>query len=471
MKLWAGRLGEQGGKAAIAFTGSFEFDKRFFAEDISASIAHAEMLGQRQIIESSEATAIVKGLEKLRNRVSAEGFPKDTEDEDIFSFVERELFQDIGEAAGKLHTARSRNDQVATDFRLYVKSSCRRLLDSVLLMREAIISLADQNYTVITAGFTHLQIAQPVLLGHHLLAWDCMFTRDTELIEATYRIADVLPLGAGAIGGVPYPIDPGSVAQRLGFSRIAENSMDAVSDRDFVSTYLFAATMISNHLSRIAEEICLWNSAQFATISIADSYATGSSIMPQKKNPDVAELARAKAARVLGTLTGFLATTKGLPLAYNLDLQEDKEAVFTAEDAILPALHAMAGLIKSLTIHPERMRLLASSNHSSATDLADYLVTQHKVPFRKAHEIVGGIVRNCEMQGINLADADLTTLQTGSTLFTEDSLERLDPMWSISTRNSPGGTAPELVKAALANARNKFNATKQKWAALPPKLP
>ena len=471
MTLWSGRFSEDGGKDAMGFTASFAFDRRFFVEDIAASIAHAEMLGLKKIIKPAEAKELVAGLERLRDRVIARGFPDSADDEDVFSFVERELFADVGAVAGKLHTARSRNDQVATDFRLYVRAACRRLLDAVLALRGSIITVAEANGDVITAGLTHLQVAQPVLLGHHLLAWDCMFARDTELIETAYRVADVLPLGAGALAGVSYPIDPHYVAERLGFARITENSMDAVSDRDFVSTYLFTATMAGNHLSRVAEEICLWNSTHFGAISIADSYATGSSIMPQKKNPDVAELARAKAARLLGTLTGFLATTKGLPLTYNLDLQEDKEAVFTAEDAILPALHTMAGLIESVTIHPERMRELAASGHSAATDLADYLVVQRKVPFREAHEIVAGLVRNCEASGIELADADLPVLQAASKLFTKDALEVLDPAWSVNARKSPGGTAPDRVAAALAAARDELNAATHDWADRPPPLP
>lgn len=471
MTLWSGRLGEEGGREAMGFTASFAFDRRFFAEDIAASIAHAEMLGLKKIIKPAEAKELVAGLERLRERVVGQGFPESADDEDVFSFVERELFADVGAVAGKLHTARSRNDQVATDFRLYVRAACRRLLDAGLALRESILTLAEANPDVITAGLTHLQVAQPVLLAHHLLAWDRMFARDAELIEAAYRVADVLPLGAGALAGVAYPVDPRYVAERLGFARLAENSMDAVSDRDFVSTYLFAAAMAGNHLSRVAEEICLWNSTHFGAVTIADSYATGSSIMPQKKNPDVAELARAKAGRLLGTLTGFMATTKGLPLSYNLDLQEDKEAVFAAEDAILPALTTMAGLIGSLTIHPERMRALAASGNSAATDLADYLVVKRNVAFREAHEIVAGLIRECETQGLDLADADLGVLQAASKLFTKDALEVLDPAWSVKARRSPGGTAPHRVAAALAAARDEVNATAYDWADKPPPLP
>ncbi len=471
MTLWAGRFGAEGGTDAMGFTASFAFDRRFFAEDIAASIAHAEMLGLNKIIKPPEAKELVAGLERLRKRVAEQGFPESAEDEDVFSFVERELFADVGAVAGKLHTARSRNDQVATDFRLYVRAACRRLLDAELALRQSIVTLAEANGDVLTAGLTHLQVAQPVLLGHHLLAWERMFARDAELVETAYRVADVLPLGAGAMAGVSYPIDPKYVAERLGFARLSENSMDAVSDRDFVSTYLFAAAITGNHLSRVAEEICLWNSTQFGLITIADSYATGSSIMPQKKNPDVAELARGKAGRLLGTLAGFMATTKGLPLTYNLDLQEDKEAVFTAEDAILPALHTMAGLIASVTIHPDRMRTLAASGNSAATDLADYLVQKRNVAFREAHEIVAALVRDCKTNDIELADVDLAGLQAASKLFTKDALEVLDPAWSVNARTSPGGTAPDRVAAALAAARDQLNAAAHDWADRPPPLP
>ncbi len=470
MILWGGRFGDGGGSKATDFTASFGFDRRFFSEDISASIAHAEMLGRTDIIKKIESEHLVDALGRLRERVLAAGIPDSADDEDIFSFVERELLADIGSVAGTLHTARSRNDQVATDFRLYLRAAAGRLQDAVRALRSAILDLAAANSRVITAGFTHLQVAQPVLLAHHLLAWERMFARDATLIDAAYDLADVLPLGAGALAGVTYPIDSGYIAKRLGFARLTENSMDAVADRDFVSSYLFAATMTGNHLSRVAEEICLWNSTPYNLITINDAYATGSSIMPQKKNPDVAELARAKAGRLLGALTGFLATTKGLPFAYNLDLQEDKEAVFTAEDAILPALHTMAGLISTLTVQPERMRELAATGHSAATDLADYLV-ERGLTFRQSHKVVGQLVRECEARGINLADADLDLLQATSKLFTSEALERLDPAWAVNARNSVGGTAPNRVAAALAAARDQINAGAAEWKGRPPSLP
>ena len=470
MILWGGRFGGGGGSKATDFTASFGFDRRFFSEDISASIAHAEMLGRTDIIKKIESEHLVDALGRLRERVLAAGIPDSADDEDIFSFVERELLADIGSVAGTLHTARSRNDQVATDFRLYLRAAAGRLQDAVRALRSAILDLAAANSRVITAGFTHLQVAQPVLLAHHLLAWERMFARDATLIDAAYDLADVLPLGAGALAGVAYPIDSSYIAERLGFARLTENSMDAVADRDFVSSYLFAATMTGNHLSRVAEEICLWNSTPYSLITIDDVYATGSSIMPQKKNPDVAELARAKAGRLLGALTGFLATTKGLPFAYNLDLQEDKEAVFTAEDAILPALHTMAGLISTLTVQPERMRELAAAGHSAATDLADYLV-ERGLTFRQSHKVVGQLVRECEARGINLADADLDLLQATSKLFTSEALERLDPAWAVNARNSVGGTAPNRVAAALAAARDQINAGAAEWNGRPPSLP
>lgn len=425
------------------------------------------MLGAAGILQRDEVAQLRRGLSRIRAEIDATGIPDDAQDEDIFSFVERRLGELIGDTAGRLHTARSRNDQVATDFRLYIKGLCRRSALAVCELRRAILGLAGRYPDALTAGMTHLQIAQPVLFAHQLLAYDQMLQRDLDLFAHAYDRADVLPLGAGALAGVPYPIAPELAAKSLGFARIAANSMDAVSDRDFVLDYLYAAAMTALHVSRIAEDVIIQNSQPFGAITIDDRYATGSSLMPQKKNPDVAELARGKAGRIVGTLAGLMATLKGLPLTYNLDLQEDKEAVFGVEDSLLPALETFAGMMATLKVDPARMAVLAAMGNSAATDLADYLVAKG-LPFRKAHAIVAGLVRDCERRGITLAEVELKFLKQHSAKFAANVMQRLDPRWSVNARTSPSGTAPARVHAALASALAELSARRALWEARVP---
>ena len=464
MTLWKGRFGPGGGSEAIKFTSSFQFDRRFYREDIAASIAHAEMLGATGIISRDQSEALVSGLSRLRLQIDEQGFPDDADDEDIFTFVERRLGEMIGDPARALHTARSRNDQVATDFRLYLKGLCRRMALAVCGLDASIISLAARHPDAITAGLTHLQAAQPVLFAHQLMAYHEMLNRDLDLLDMAFDRADVLPLGAGALAGVPYPVDPQRVARSLNFGKIAANSMDAVSDRDFVLDFLYAATSTAIHLSRMAEDVCVMNSQPFAAINISDSYSTGSSIMPQKKNPDVAELARGKSGRIIGRFAGLLATMKGLPLTYNLDMQEDKEAVFDVEDNILPSISALDGLFATLEIDEERMLQLASMGNSSATDLADYLVGKG-VSFREAHAVVGRIVRECVDRGADLSTLGLEDLERHSGAFGPDVIERLEPAWSVRARTSPGGTAPRNVASAIAAGQARVESVRETWEA------
>ena len=463
MTLWEGRFGPEGGSEAVKFTGSFRFDRRLYREDIAASIAHAEMLGAAGIIPKDDARAIASGLSRIRGEIDENGIPHDADDEDIFTFVERRLGEIVGEPAGKLHTARSRNDQVATDFRLYLKGLNRRTALALCDLDSEIVALGERHPTVITAGLTHLQVAQPVLFAHQLLAYHEMLMRDLDLFDLAFSRADVLPLGAGALAGVPYPVDPQRVAASLGFGRTAANSMDAVSDRDFVLDFLYAASLTSVHMSRMAEDICLLCSQPYAAISIADAYATGSSIMPQKKNPDVPELVRGKTGRLIGRLTGMLTTMKGLALTYNLDLQEDKEAVFDVELNLLPAIEAFRGLFETLEIHEERMRSLASMGNSSATDLADYLVSKG-LSFRKAHAIVGQIVRTCADNGTDLTALTVAELRKHSPEFEPDAIDRLQPEWSVQARTYPSGTAPRLVAKALHKAVDRIGSSRARWS-------
>ncbi len=465
MTLWKGRFGPEGGSEAIKFTSSFHFDRRFYREDIAASIAHAEMLGATGIIAADQSAALVSGLSRLRIEINDRGFPDDATDEDIFSYVERRLGEMIGDPAGALHTARSRNDQVATDFRLYLKGLCRRVALAICGLDSSIVALADRHPAAITAGLTHLQVAQPVLFAHQLMAYHEMLDRDLDLLGVAFDRADVLPLGAGALAGVPYPVDPAQVAKSLNFSKIAANSMDAVSDRDFVLDFLYAATMAAIHLSRMAEDICIMNSQPFSALTISDSYSTGSSIMPQKKNPDVAELARGKSGRIIGRLTGLLATMKGLPLTYDLDMQEDKEAVFDVEDSLLPTVIALDGLFATLEIDEKRMLGLASMGNSSATDLADYLVSKG-VNFREAHEIIGLLVKQCEDSDAELSTIALEDLTRHSKLFGPDALDRLNPAWSVQARTSHGGTSPRNVAAAVAAGHAQIESARKNWTAL-----
>ncbi|TAK70959.1 MAG: argininosuccinate lyase [Dehalococcoidia bacterium] len=452
-KLWGGRFSEATDKLVEAYTSSIGVDARLLPADVAASIAHARMLGRQRIIPKKDADAIVRGLTEILEEFARGQFQLRDHLEDVHMNVEARLAEKIGPAAGRLHTARSRNDQVATDFRMYAKSAASVTIDALLDLQSAILELATANKGVVMPGYTHLQRAQPVLFAHHLLAYVEMFTRDAMRFAFAYDMADEMPLGSGALAGVAHPIDRDAVADELAFSRISENSIDAVSDRDFAADYLYAAALTAVHVSRLAEELVLWSSAEFGFIRLPDAFATGSSIMPQKKNPDVAELARGRTGRVIGDLVALLTTLKGLPLAYNRDLQEDKPALFDAEDALLATLEVFAAMLPRIEVDAKRARAAASAQYSLATDYADYLVRKG-LPFREAHEAVGKLVKHAEAKGVELRRLSLDELRRFSPLFAEDA-RGIDVMSSLRSRDVPGGTAPRQVAAALRRARTR----------------
>ncbi|KKM58422.1 hypothetical protein LCGC14_1549370 [marine sediment metagenome] len=441
-------------RRALDYSASIAFDRRLYAHDIAASIAHARMLAKQGIIPGDDAEAIARGLEDIRAEIERDEFPFRQELEDIHLNIEARLKEKIGEAAGRLHTARSRNDQVATDMRLYVMETCDQAADGIKGLQEALLGLAEANRDVIMPGYTHLQRAQPILVAHHLLAYFEMLERDGERFADCRRRADALPLGSGALAGVPYPIDREFVARELGFSRLAENSVDAVADRDFVVEFQAAAAMTMMHLSRLAEEIVLWASDEFGFIGLPEEFATGSSIMPQKRNPDIAELARGKTGRVYGNLMAILTTLKGLPLAYNRDLQEDKEPLFDTVDTLLTTLEVMAAMVPALRVDPLLTEAAARGSYVLATDVADYLVRKG-IPFRDAHQAVAELVRYAQMEGKALPELSLEEYRRFSSAFAEDVLA-LDLRSAIEARDAPGGTSPRQVEAALKRARQRL---------------
>jgi argininosuccinate lyase len=449
-KPWAGRFSETTKPAVDAYTSSLAVDRRIALEDVRGSIAHARMLGHQGIIPPADAEAIIAGLQELRDEIEQGRFQMDERLEDVHMNIESRLGQIAGAAAGRLHTARSRNDQVVTDLRLWLKEAIAESIASLHDMQTALVELADQNRRVVLPGYTHLQRAQPVLLAHHLLAYFEMFERDIGRMADCYARADVLPLGSGALAGVPYPIDREMVARELDFSAISANSIDAVSDRDFVVEYLAACATAMMHVSRMAEDIVLWSTAEFAFAELPDTFATGSSIMPQKKNPDVLELARARSGKVYGTLLSLLTTLKGLPLAYNRDLQEDKEPLFGAHDTLNSTLNILADLISQLRFRPLTGRR-AAGGFLLATDLADYL-TRKGMPFREAHNVAGRLVLYCESHGKDLRQLTLEEYMKHSKLFEADILQ-IDVQSSLRARDVPGGTAPRRVSQAIRRAR------------------
>ncbi|MEX0800488.1 MAG: argininosuccinate lyase [Dehalococcoidia bacterium] len=441
-------------RRALDYSASISFDRRLYAHDIAASIAHARMLAKQGIVPGDDAEAIVRGLEEIRSEIEGGTFPFRQELEDIHLNIEARLTDKIGEAGGRLHTARSRNDQIATDMRLYVMESCDATVAGIGAAQSALVGLAEANRDVIMPGYTHLQRAQPLLFAHHLLAYFEMLDRDAERFADCRRRADVLPLGAGALAGVPYDIDPGFVARELGFSRIAENSVDAVSDRDFVVEFQAAAAITMMHLSRLAEEIVLWSSDEFGFVGLPEEFATGSSIMPQKRNPDVAELARGKTGRVYGNLIAILTTLKALPLAYNRDLQEDKQPLFDTVDTLTSTLEVMAAMLPALRIDPLLPEAAASGSYILATDVADYLV-RRGVAFRDAHQAVAELVRYAQMEGKSLPELTLEEYRRFSPSFDEDVLA-LDLRSALAARDAPGGTSPRRVEEALKRARERL---------------
>jgi argininosuccinate lyase len=455
-KPWGGRFAESTAAEVEAYTSSIEADARLLPYDIAASIAHARMLGRQRIIPKRDADAIVRGLGEILDEYARGEFRLRRELEDVHMNVEARLAEKIGPAAGRLHTARSRNDQVATDFRLYVRDACRRAMEALLGVQSALVDLADANRRVVMPGYTHLQRAQPVLFAHHLLAYVEMFARDHTRFAFASLLLDESPLGSGALAGVPYPIDRESVAEELGFAGITANSIDAVSDRDFVADFVAAAALAMVHASRLAEEVILWSSAEFGFVRLPDAFATGSSIMPQKKNPDVAELARGRTGRVVGALVGVLTMLKGLPLAYNRDLQEDKPALFAAEDALLQTLGVLAAMLPELAVDAQRARRAAGGQHALATDYADYLVRKG-VPFRAAHEAVGRMVRFADERGVDVSRLTLEELRRFAPEFGADATS-ITLASSLAARDVPGGTAPRQVARRLRAARKRIDA-------------
>jgi argininosuccinate lyase len=430
-----------------AFTASLPFDRRLYRHDIMGSIAHARMLARVGLIKVSEARAIERGLRRIEGDIDAGRFRFDIADEDIHLAIERRLIAIIGDAGRKLHTARSRNDQVALDLRLYLRDEISEVEKRIAALRGALIRVARRNIDTVMPGYTHLQRAQPVSLAHHLLAYVEMLDRDRERMRQARERTDVMPLGAGALAATTLPIDRRMVARELGFRRIARNSMDAVSDRDFAVDFLAAAALVAVHLSRMSEELILWTSSEFGFAVLPDEFSTGSSMMPQKKNPDLAELVRGKTGRVIGDLTALLTTLKGLPLAYNSDLQEDKERVFDALDTIKPALDVMAKLWLALRFDRDAMRR-AAGGFALATDLAEYLVARG-IPFRQAHEIVGNLVRDAVREGRSMEQLTLADLQRHSRAFGKDAMELLNAATSVARRTVEGGPAPATVRRLL----------------------
>ncbi len=433
------------------YTVSIHYDRRLYREDIAGSIVHARMLARQGIISDEDAGLIVEGLGIVRQEIESGDFPWDVSLEDLHMNIETRLHQLIGPAAGRLHTGRSRNDQVALDMRLYTKEVIAATVDGLRGMQGTLVSLAGRYIDVVMPGYTHMQRAQPVLFAHHVLSYFQMFQRDVERFRDCHRRTDVLPLGSGALAGVTYPTDREYLARELGFSHISANSMDAVSDRDFLLEYLSAASICMMHLSRMAEEIVLWSSREFDFICLSDEFTTGSSIMPQKRNPDFAELARGKTGRVYGNLMGLLTIMKGLPLTYNRDLQEDKEGFFDTVDTLLPTLAVFQGMLKGLTLNTERVTRLAGESFVLATDLADYLVGKG-VPFREAHGIMRELCGYCESQGKELLDLSLSELQGFSPLF-DEAVYQVTPASSAAARDNPGGTAPNRVAQELERAQ------------------
>jgi argininosuccinate lyase len=455
--LWAGRFDSAPDEAMLRFSTSLPFDCRLWRYDIQGSLAHVEMLARQNIIPQQDALQIQNGLQQIGADLESGWLKFDhAPDEDIHSFVERNLKERIGAGAGKLHTARSRNDQIALDVRLFLKDALLQTLHEVRLLQEVLLHRAEEHLApgaeTILPGYTHLQRAQPVLLSHHLLAYFWMLDRDAGRVLDCLRRSDVLPLGAAALAGTTFPIDRHFVAQQLGFAGVTENSMDTVASRDHLIESTSALAIIAINLSRLAEELVLWSAPEFGFVTLDDRFATGSSIMPQKKNPDSMELVRGKSARVVGGLVTLLTLVKSLPLTYNRDLQEDKEPLFDAFDTTISCLQITRGVLGTATFHGDKMRAIASGGFSTATDVADYLVRQN-VPFRDAHEITGKVVKYCEEQGRELEQLTLAEWESIDARFEEGVLDVVRVEASVAARSSFGGTAPEQVQTQLERAR------------------
>lgn len=454
-KLWGGRFSAATDKAVEKFTASVHFDQRLALYDIQGSIAHAQMLGDCDIISKQEAEQISDGLAQIRNDIESGNFSWRDELEDVHMNIEASLTALIGDTGKKLHTGRSRNDQIATDMRLYVRDVVDALIDRIKDLQGVLIDLAEQHSGTIMPGYTHLQAAQPVTFGHHMLAWEQMLDRDRQrLIDSRVRI-NISPLGAAALAGTTYPINREQTAKTLDFDRPSENSQDSVSDRDFVLEFCANTAILGTHISRMAEEMVIWSSDNFKFVDLGDAFCTGSSIMPQKKNPDVAELLRGKSARLLGNQTQLLVLMKGQPLTYNRDNQEDKEALFDSADTSLACVDILVRMLAQITVNKDQMYQAASDGFSTATDLADYLVKK-QIPFRDAHEIVGKVVGYCVDNNIELSKLSIEKMQEFSPLIEDDVFACLTLEGSVNSRDHIGGTAPKQVKQAVERAKNRL---------------
>ena len=455
-EMWGGRFGGRPAELMSQINASIGFDKRLWREDIAASKAHAAMLRDQGIIPAGDAQAILNGLDAIAEEYRRDGVPEVLELEDIHMTVEHRLAELIGPAAGRLHTARSRNDQVATDFKMWVRSACGEAMQAITALQRVLVARAEEHAETVMPGFTHLQVAQPVTLGHHLMAYYEMLRRDfSRFVHAEHRMAEC-PLGSAALAGTGFPTDRQAVSDALGFDRPTANSLDSVSDRDFAVDYLAAAAQCALHLSRLAEELIVWASPQFGFVRLSDDYSTGSSIMPQKRNPDAAELVRGHSGRIVGLLTGLMVTMKGLPLAYSKDMQDDKEPVFEARDLLILSLEALAGMVETVEFVPERMRAAAEQGYSTATDLADWLVREAGVPFREAHHTVGRAVKLAEERGCGLAELPLDALRAIDARIDERVFDVLSVEASVASRISYGGTAPGRVREQVAKAKEEL---------------
>ena len=455
MKLWAGRTGGDVDARLSAINNSIGFDSRMFRQDIAGSIAHATMLGRTGVIAPEEAARITEGLKGILADLESGALEIDMECEDIHTFVEATLTARIGTAGKRLHTARSRNDQVALDIRLYLSDEIDRLIGLAKDLTNALCDTAEAHLETVMPGYTHLQRAQPVTLAHYLMAYAQMLLRDIERLEDCKRRTRVSPLGSGALAGTTYPLDRAFVAEQLGLEGITMNSIDGVSDRDFALELLSDLSILMTHLSRFSEEICLWCSWEFRFVTLADSFSTGSSIMPQKKNPDITELVRGKTGRVFGDLMTLLTAMKGLPLAYNKDMQEDKEALFDAIDTADLSLSVLAPMLRTAAFHPDNMRRAAAAGFINATDCADYMVRKG-VPFRDAYGVVGRLVKYCIEKGVTLETLPLEEYRQFSPVFDEDVYQAIDLLACVRLRKLPGGPAPEAVQATIAATREKL---------------
>lgn len=454
-KTWSGRFNEPVSELVKKYTGSIDFDQRLAKWDIQGSLAHAQMLQQSGVLSSEDLTAIRQGMAEILAEIEAGQIEWSLDLEDVHMNIERRLTDKIGDAGKRLHTGRSRNDQVATDIRLWLRDQITDIQSLIQSLQTSLVELAEKNADIVMPGFTHLQVAQPVNFGHHMLAYVEMLGRDFERMADCRKRVNRMPLGAAALAGTTYPIQREITAELLGFEQICQNSLDAVSDRDFAIEFTAAASLVMVHLSRLSEELILWMSPRFGFIDIADRFCTGSSIMPQKKNPDVPELVRGKAGRVIGHLMGLIVLMKSQPLAYNKDNQEDKEPLFDTVDTLIDTLRIYADMMRGVTVKPENMRAAVMQGFATATDLADYLVKKG-MPFRDSHEVVAQAVRHADEAGVDLSDLPLEVLQGFSDLIAADVYQVLTPEGSLNARNHLGGTAPEQVRFQVARWKKQL---------------